>query len=284
MATESGRDDFIIAIRSAFLKKGTRQKFSLFTLLIISILVLSLEYFKTGPVDKFRSFTKDFIYKSSFFISLPFVFVKNQYYNFQEHMQMYEKYKTIENKILKTESLEKENIYYKSENKRLKKLLDERELFSENYLLSKVLLDKKSPYLKSFIVNKGFNHGVRLGVAVKHESYFVGKIVGVNFLTSRILLSSDLNSKIPIIIEPGSVNAILTGNGKNEFAEIEYLPKKNNVKNGDIVYTSGVDGIIEAGLPVGKVFIKEEKKLVKFFVDFSQIKFVKINNYYDSNK
>ena len=45
MAAESGRDDFIIAIRSAFLKKGTRQNFSLFTLLIISILVLSLEYF-----------------------------------------------------------------------------------------------------------------------------------------------------------------------------------------------------------------------------------------------
>ena len=55
MASDTGRDDFIIAIRSAFLKKGTRQKFSLFTLLIISILVLSLEYFKTGPIDTFRS-------------------------------------------------------------------------------------------------------------------------------------------------------------------------------------------------------------------------------------
>ncbi len=76
MAVETGRDDFIIAIRSAFLKKGTRQKFSLFTLLIISILVLSLEYFKTGPVDKFRSFTKDFIYKGSFIISVPFVLQK----------------------------------------------------------------------------------------------------------------------------------------------------------------------------------------------------------------
>ena len=47
-----GRDDFIIAIRSAFLKKGTRQKFSLFTLLVASCLVLSLEYFKTGPIEK----------------------------------------------------------------------------------------------------------------------------------------------------------------------------------------------------------------------------------------
>tara|TARA_Y100001970_G_scaffold152460_1_gene186728 strand:+ start:123 stop:977 length:855 start_codon:yes stop_codon:yes gene_type:complete len=284
MATETGRDDFIIAIRSAFLKKGNRQKFSLFTLLIISILVLSLEYFESGPVDKFRSFSKDFIYKGSYFISLPFVSIKNQYKNFQDHMDMYENYKKIENTILKSESLENEIIYYKSENKRLKKLLDEKEMFSENYLYSKVLLDKQSPYLKSLIINKGFDHGIRLGLAVRENSYFVGKIIGVNFLTSRILLATDLNSKIPVIIEPGSINAILTGKGNNEFAEIEYLPKKNNVTDGNIVYTSGVDGIIEPAIPIGKVFTQEDKKLVKFFVNFNQIKFVKIGSYYDNSK
>tara|TARA_B100000029_G_scaffold186522_1_gene183876 strand:+ start:1004 stop:1858 length:855 start_codon:yes stop_codon:yes gene_type:complete len=284
MATETGRDDFIIAIRSAFLKKGTRQKFSLFTLLIISTLVLSLEYFKSGPVDKFRSFTKDFIYKGSYFISLPFVSINDQYHNFQDHMSMYENYKKIENKILKTESLENEIDYYKSENKRLKKLLEEKEMFSEKYLFSKILLDKQSPYLKSLIVNKGYDHGVRLGLAVREKSYFVGKIIGVNFLTSRILLASDLNSKIPVIIEPGSINAILVGTGINEFAELEYLPKKNNVSDGNIVYTSGIDGIIEPAIPIGKVFVKEDKKFVKFFVDFNQIKFVKIGNYNDSSK
>ena len=192
MATETGRDDFIIAIRSAFLKKGTRQKFSLFTLLIISTLVLSLEYFKSGPVDKFRSFTKDFIYKGSHFISLPFVSINNQYHNFQDHMRMYENYKKIENTILKAESLENEMNYYKSENKRLKQLLEEKDMFSDKYLFSKILLDKQSPYLKSLIVNKGYDHGVRLGLAVREKSYFVGKIIGVNFLTSRILLASDL--------------------------------------------------------------------------------------------
>ena len=284
MATETGRDDFIIAIRSAFLKKGIRQKFSLFTLLIISILVLSLEYFKSGPVDKFRSFTKDFIYKGSYFISLPFVSINNQFHNFQDHMKMYENYKKIENTILKTESLENEIDYYKSENIRLKKLLEEKEMFSEKYLFSKILLDKQSPYLKSLIVNKGYDHGVRLGLAVREKSYFVGKIIGVNFLTSRILLASDLNSKIPVIIEPGSINAILVGTGINEFAELEYLPKKNNVSDGNIVYTSGIDGIIEPAIPIGKVFVNEGQEYVRFFVDFNQIKFVKISNYNDSSK
>ena len=56
-----------------------------------------------------------------------------------------------------------------------------------------------------------------------------------------------------------------------------YLPIDNSVKDGYIVYTSGIDGKIPAAIPVGKVFIKKDKKLVKFFVDFNQIDFVKVN-------
>ena len=277
MASDAGRDDFIIAIRSAFLKKGTRQKFSLFTLLIISILVLSLEYFKSGPVDTFRSITKDIIFKGSFFISEPFVYIKKNYYNFKEHLQMYEEYKELKNKRYSLDSLKNENKFYKSENKRLKKLIDEKNVYSNEFLLSKVLLDQQSPYLKSVIINKGFNHGIKLGVAVKEKYYFVGKIINVNFLTSRILLASDLNSKIPVIIEPNGINAILSGQGHNDYAELEFLPKLKKIKEGDVVYTSGVDGIISEAIPIGKVIEKDEKLFVEFFVDYNQLKYVKIN-------
>ena len=107
------------------------------------------------------------------------------------------------------------------------------------------------------IINKGYKHGVRLGVAVKDQSYYVGKIINVNLLTSRILLASDLNSKIPVVVEPGGVNAILSGNGNNNFADLEFLPKLNEIKEGAIVYTSGIDGIISPAIPVGKVIIKD---------------------------
>ena len=277
MASDAGRDDFIIAIRSAFLKKGTRQKFSLFTLLIISLLVLSLEYFKTGPVNVFRSFTKDLIFKGSYFISEPFVYVKNNYYNFKEHLNMYDEYTELKKKDYDFTNLVYENNFYKSENKRLKILIDEKNTLSNEYLLSKVLLDQQSPYLKSAIINKGFKHGVKLGVAVKEKSYFVGKIINVNFLTSRILLVSDLNSKIPVIIEPSGANAILSGQGHNDYAVLEYLPKLKKIKKGDIVYTSGVDDIIPQAIPIGKVIEKEENFFVEFFVDINQIKYVNIN-------
>jgi len=277
MSTESSRDDFIIAIRSAFLKKGNRQKFSLFTLLVISIIVLSLEYFKTGPINQFRSITKDLIFRGSYVVSSPFKYVKNKYYLFQDHMGMYEEYSALRNKDLDLNSLEKELIYYKSENALLKKLIDERELFSENYMLTKVLLDKQSPYLKSLIINKGQKNGVKLGKAVKDRLYYIGKVVNVNFLSSRVLLANDLNSKIPIIIEPSGINAILSGNGEDNLGDLEYLPKNNEIKNNEIVYTSGSDGTIPASLPVGKIFIEGDKKFVKFFSNFNQLNYVQVN-------
>ena len=278
MASDTGRDDFIIAIRSAFLKKGNRQKFSLFTLLIISSLVLSLEYFKSGPVDKFRSIAKDIIFKASYFISGPFVYIEENYYNFKNHIKMYEEYAVLKNKNYDLESLKNQNIFYKAENKKLKKLIDEKNIYSEKYILSKVLLDQQSPFLKSVIINKGFKHGIRTGVAVKEKFYFVGKVINVNLLTSRILLASDLNSKIPVIIEPSGANAILSGQGQNGYAELEYLPKQKKIKIGDIVYTSGIDGIISDAIPIGKIFEKDDKLFVEFFVDFNQLQFVKINN------
>jgi len=278
MGTETGRDDFIISIRSAFLNKGNRQKFSLFTLLVISIIVLSLEYFKTGPVNKFRSFSKDLIFKGSYVVVMPFVTIKENYYNFQEHLSLYEEYNKLKKKDLEIKSLKHEIDFFKSENIRLKKLIEEKTLVSENYLLTKVLLDQQSPYLKSIIINKGFKHGIKKGSSVLENSYYVGKIVDVNHLTSRVLLASDLNSKIPVIVEPGSLNAILSGSGNNDYGTLEYLPKDNEVEDGHIIYTSGIDGIISAALPVGKVIVEQDKKLVKFFVDFNQLKFVKINN------
>ena len=133
-------------------------------------------------------------------------------------------------------------------------------------------------FLKSMIINKGYQHGVKLGVAVKDKAYYVGKIINVNLLTSRILLASDLNSKIPVVVEPGGVNAILSGNGNNNFADLEFLPKLNTISEGSIVYTSGVDGIISPAIPIGKVFIKNEVKYVDFFVDYNQLKFIRVNN------
>ena len=113
-------------------------------------------------------------------------------------------------------------------------------------------------------------------MAVLDGKNFIGRIVDVNFFSSRVLLVTDLNSKIPVLIEPSGHHAILSGRGKNELT-LEYLPKNHKVQSGNKVYTSGKEGIFSPGIPIGEVRVGTEKIFVSLFSDISQIMFVNIN-------
>ena len=179
-------------------------------------------------------------------------------------------------KIIQLESEKIENNYLVEENKRLKLLIDEY-VYNSDELIAKVLLDKKSPFLRSIIVNKGSKDNITLGMAVLDGSYLIGKIVEVNYSTSRVLLISDLNSKIPVIIEPGNIKSILSGTGK-EHGEIEYLEKEIDIKDKSTVYTSGSGGLFKAGIPIG-IYNKENldfENSIKFFSKLSQLAFVQL--------
>ena len=135
---EMGRDDLVISARSIFLNKGNRQKFSLLTLIVVSIIVLSLEYFKTGPINQFRSVAKDAVFKTSYIISLPFLSLKNAYYGVSDLLKIYEENKQLKIIDLNIEELKLENQFLKEENLRLNALIEEKNLFSDNYHLTKI--------------------------------------------------------------------------------------------------------------------------------------------------
>ena len=88
---------------------------------------------------------------------------------------------------------------------------------------------------------------------VLSEGNLVGRVVEVNFLSARILLLNDLNSKIPVMISPKRSQAILSGNGEDK-PKLEYLPEKFELNNKNLVFTSGKDGI----------FLKESRLVMQF--------------------
>ena len=146
------------------------------------------------------------------------------------------------------------------------------------------MLDKQSPYLNSFIINIGSNKDIKNGMAVLDGANFIGRIVDVNFFSSRVLLVSDLNSKIPVITEPSAHHGILSGHGKNK-PTLEYLPENHNIQHGDKVYTSGKEGIFPTGIPIGEVKIENGIIKVSLFSDLSQVSFININmGYFYKNK
>ena len=167
------------------------------------------------------------------------------------------------------------------ENNKLRELINETIQSEDVY--AKVLVDKDSPYLKSIILNKGSKNNVKIGMAILDKSYLVGKIIEVNYTNSRALLLSDLNSKIPVLLEPMDIHAVLSGTGKN-FGTIEYTKdeyKKKLTSNEIIIYTSGYGGLFKPGLPVGKIITNDLNidNKVSFFSDFGQLDYVKIVSY-----
>ena len=87
---ESSRDDFVIALRSAFLKKGTQQKFSILTLIIFSIIFLILGEINFKPINYIKIAIKEIAYRSTFIVSVPEKFIKESYYKVQSHLDLYE--------------------------------------------------------------------------------------------------------------------------------------------------------------------------------------------------
>ena len=273
---ETSREDVGIAIRSAFLKKGTQQRFSLFALIVFSIILIYVETIEAKPLDYLRSFIKDTIYRGSVVVSWPSKGFKSVVSTVANHLNLY-------NEIikLKEENAQlQEQIYDPSflifENKQLRQLLDEQVTSSANFVSARVILDKQSPYLNSFIINSGSNKEIKNSMAALDGKNFIGRIVDVNFFSSRVLLVTDLNSKISVLVEPSGHHAILSGHGTNE-PTLEYLPENHKVQSGNKVYTSGKEGIFSPGIPIGEVRMDAEKIFVSLFSDISQIMFVNIN-------
>ncbi len=276
MAT--GRDDFVIAFRSAFLKKKDKQKFSLLSLIILSIIVIILSNINFKPIQFLKIGINEIIYKSSFIVSKPENYIKNLTLKFNEHMNLFENYENIKSEL---ENLKEEQItsnFLKLENEKLRNLINEN--INSTEVLAKVLIDRESPFLKSIILNKGTKDNVKMGMGILDGVYLVGQIIEVNFTNSRALLLSDLNSKIPSVLAPQNIQAVISGTGKN-YGIIEHTKDdiEEDLKDQDvIIYTSGLGGLFKPGIPIGKIS-KDTNNKVEFFSDFTQLDYVKITSF-----
>jgi len=273
---DTSRDDIGIAIRSAFLKRGTQQKFSLFALIIVSIILIASDSINYKPLNYLRSAVKDIIYRSSLVISFPSKGFKGIGNFTSDHISLYKSYEELKKE---NDSLKKnisKNDYLELENTQLKQLIEDQVKSSENLVSARVMIDKSSLYLNSFILNSGTNNSIKKGLAVLDKNNFIGRIVDVNFFSSRVLLVTDLNSKIPVIIEPSGEHAILSGHG-DELPSLDYLPKGSKIEYGNTVFTSGKEGLFSPGIPIGQVSAKSDKANVLLFSDINQISFVNIN-------
>ena len=274
----SSRDDFIIAIRSAFLKKSTQQKFSLLTLVFLSLFTIILSNLDFRIIRFIKVGINEIVYRSSFVVSIPENLIKKTFIEISEYTTFFNEYKKNNDELNELKSKNILNNIIQNENKELKELINDY-VSSADKILAKILVDKDSPFLKSIIINKGSKDNIKIGTAIYDKSYLVGRVIEVNYKTARVLLLNDLNSNVPATIAPQNIQAIITGSGDN-YGQIKYI--KDNLKEEfteqSTAYTSGTGAIFKSGIPIGKLKILENKKdkeyNIEFYSDFSQLKYV----------
>ena len=274
----SSRDDFIIAIRSAFLKKSTQQKFSLLTLASISIFIIVLSSLDFKAVRYLKVAISEIVYRSSFVVSIPENVAKSAFTEVVEYTTFFNSFKKNRDELesLKSDYVSNEIIQY--ENKELKELINDY-VSSSDKILAKIIVDHDSPFLKSIIINKGSKDNIKIGTNVYDQSYLVGRVIEVNYKTSRVLLLSDLNSNVPVTIAPQNIQAIVTGSG-SDYGQIKYIKSglTEDLVDESIVYTSGTGAIFKSGVPIGILESFKENSVneykVEFYSDFSQLKYV----------
>ena len=195
--------------------------------------------------------------------------------NIQHSLKIIKK-KTNELSELKSKTISSEITQY--ENEELKELINDY-VSSSDKILAKIIVDHDSPFLKSIIINKGSKDNIKIGTNIYDQAFLVGRVIEVNYKTSRVLLLSDLNSNVPVTIAPQNIQAIITGTGDNN-GQIKYIKDglSDEFLEESIIYTSGTGAIFRSGIPIGKLSLKENEQSTKinveFFSDFSQLKYV----------
>lgn len=149
------------------------------------------------------------------------------------------------NQLLRQEHLEYEN-------QRLRALLDMKERQPNDGLVAEILYPARDPFSRRVIIDKGQQAGIEAGQAVIDDLGVIGQVTRAFPLTAEVTLLTDKDQAIPVMVKRNGLRAVLAGAGAGSM-ELRFLAANADVQPGDILITSGLDGIYVPGLPVAKV-------------------------------
>ena len=141
----------------------------------------------------------------------------------------------------------------KSENLRLRELLQASKKVSEHILIGELLSVSLEPFTRQILINKGSNNDVYLGQPLVDAEGAMGQIIHVGPFSSSAMLITDANHAIPVQVNRNGLRAIAVGTGATENLDIPYLPISADIMEGDLLTTSGLGGRFPTGYPVATV-------------------------------
>lgn len=163
-----------------------------------------------------------------------------------------------------------------AENEALRGLLHYAPPARGGFISARVVGDGGGPFVRSALISSGARDGISKGLAVLNEEGLVGRVTEVGLRSARLLLLTDFNSRIPVVLESSRDRAILAGDNSPQ-PQLALLPANARPKIGERVVTSGHGGLLPAGLPVGVVLgARDGQMRVQPFVNWDRLEYVRI--------
>ena len=248
-------------------------------LIVFSVLLLLIGKVNETSLSIFKSYFLDITSGLLTILGKPVNSVSDGFYKINDLVYLYTENQDLreENKSLsKWKDLALELL---AENEELKKLLNSSKEQNQKFVSSKVISNSGGSYVKTITVDVGSNDGVRVGNPVLNNWGMIGRIVEIGRNSSRVLLTTDINSQIPVYFENSLHKAILVGKN-SDLLELKFLKKRVYLQDEERLMTSGEGGILPRGIPVGLYSVELNKNIEKINVlpakDWDKLSFLNV--------
>ncbi|MDJ0823986.1 MAG: rod shape-determining protein MreC [Rhodobacter sp.] len=245
--------------------------------LVLCLLALFLLWRIDSPrVERLRAQIVDRIVPAFDWALVPVTKVAGMIEDFQSYNRIYEQNQELKRELQQMKAWKEAALQLEQQNAKLLDLNNVRLDPKLTFVTGLVLADSGSPFRQSVLLNIGERDGIVDGWAATDGLGLVGRISGVGRSTSRVILLSDSNSRIPVTIQPSGQRAMLAGDNSKQ-PPVEFLESPELVRPGDRVVSSGDGGVFPAGILVGQVAQGADGRLrVRLAADYERLDFLRV--------
>lgn len=240
------------AVSSAFPLRHMVGRASALLLLLAAVTLVGLGKTDRAELERLHAAVNDTLTPALDLLSRPVHSAVGASAWLQEQLNMRAEYAALKAEAVSLRQWRDLSVTLQAENEALRNQLHYAPPIGSTYVSARIVGDAGGPYVRSALINAGAGEGVRKGQAVVAEGTLVGRVTTVGRNSARVLLLTDVNSRVPVILEGTRERAIAAGvNGP--LLALQYLPEGSKAKVGERVVTSGDGGLFPSGIVVGTV-------------------------------
>ncbi|MBT9384580.1 rod shape-determining protein MreC [Pseudooceanicola sp. CBS1P-1] len=266
MARDKQNEDYITPLRRLFV-----------LVVVVMLAAVFLVWRIDSPrVERFRNQVIDHVLPSFDWVMVPVTGTVNLLRDFQSYQRLADQNQELRRELQQMKAWKEAALQLEQENARLLELNNVKLDPRLTYVTGVVMADSGSPYRESVLLNIGTRDGIVDGWAAMDGVGLVGRISGVGQNISRVLLLTDVSSRLPVTIQPSGQGAMVMGDNTAAPA-LDFIENTDTVRPGDRVVTSGDGGVFPAGLLVGQVAQDKSGRLrVRLAADYERLEYLRV--------